>query len=100
MDVYERVNQPNFKLLPGHRARTLLFFPGCQGVGEKSGSLCKPCPYPRQLRRPGFPHRTWKRKPSLAGSAWLSARNKERTWTIECMQKEDIKRCLDSLAEK
>ena len=62
--------------VPGHRTRALLFFFGCQGVGEKSGSLCKPCSYPRQLRRPGFPYRTWKRKPSLGGSAWLSAGNK------------------------
>ena len=62
LDVYERVNQPNFKL--------------CLDIGHAHCYSCKSCPHPRQLRRPGFPHRAWKRKPSLGGSAWLSAGNK------------------------
>ena len=76
LDVYERVNQPNFKLCldigHAHCYSSL-------DVREWAKNLA---PYVShvhihdELRRPGFPHRAWKRKPSLGGSAWLSAGNK------------------------
>ena len=100
LDVYERVNQPNFKLCldigHAHCYSSL-------DVREWAKNLA---PYVSHVHI----HDNCGDRDSHIGLGsgnlpWQEVlgylpETKERTWTIECMQKEDIKRCLDSLAEK
>ena len=100
LDVYERVNQPNFKLCldigHAHCYSSL-------DVREWAKNLA---PYVSHVHV----HDNCGDRDSHIGLGsgnlpWEEVlgylpETKERTWTIECMQKEDIKRCLDSLAEK
>ena len=46
LDVYQRVNQPEFQALPGYRTCALLFHRRCSKMGGKSGTLCVSCPCP------------------------------------------------------
>ena len=100
LDVYERVNQPNFKLCldigHAHCYSSL-------DVREWAKNLA---PYVSHVHI----HDNCGDRDSHIGLGsgnlpWQEVlgylpETKERTWTIECMQKEDIKRCLDSLVEK
>ena len=46
LDVYKKVNQPNFKLCLDIGHAHCYSSLDVSGVGEKPGSLCKSCPHP------------------------------------------------------